>query len=291
MTIRALKNKFENELSSIYSKSEIDTIFFVLAEKLLHRKKAIIRSGMDEEWSEISSAQLHFDLALNDLKMGKPYQYVIGETEFLGERIFVNPSVLIPRPETEELAEWIINDFTSLHNPFNGNILDIGTGSGVLAISLKKAFPNAVVHAIDISDDALEVARNNSLYNQTPINFHQKDILKSDLADLPYFDIIVSNPPYIPYSEKDNMQRQVVDFEPEKALFVADENPTKFYFHISQLAQERLKPKGCVFLEIHQNFMGEIREMYEMGFAKVEVRKDISDNWRMLRAQQPYTCG
>lgn len=291
MTIRDLKNKFTARLQNLYSKEESDHIFYILAEKFLRKDKSIIRLGLDEEWREIREAQLHFDMALNQLELGTPYQYVIGETTFMNHRLFVNPSVLIPRPETEELAEWIIQDFSHPDIEFNGNILDIGTGSGVLAIALKKAFPNAVVHALDISEKALEVAKNNAQYNQANIHFHQKDILKSDLTDFPYFDIIVSNPPYIPESEKQQMQDQVVKFEPEQALFVTDENPTEFYFQISQLAQERLKPKGCVYLEIHQNLMEKTKEIYDLGFAKVQVKKDISGNWRMLRAQQPYTCG
>lgn len=291
MTIRNLKNNFTERLQDQYAKDEIDTIFYILAEKFLRKDKSIIRAGLDEEWREIREARLHFDMALNQLQLGAPVQYVIGETTFMDHRIFVNPSVLIPRPETEELAEWIIQDFQHPDVEFNGNILDIGTGSGILAIALKKAFPNAVVHALDISAKALEVAENNALYNQAKITFHQKDILNSDLKDLPYFDIIVSNPPYIPASEKTQMQPQVVKFEPEQALFVTDENPTEFYFQISQLAQERLKPKGCVYLEIHQNLMEKTKEIYDLGFAHVDVKKDISGNWRMLKAQQPYTCG
>lgn len=290
MKISDLKNKYHDKLSNRYSKEEIDTIFFILAEKFLHKEKAIIRAGMHEEWSELRAAQMHFDFALNQLRMGAPYQYIVGETQFLSHRIFVNPAVLIPRPETEELAQWIIDDFTHDDIDFNGNVLDIGTGSGVLAIAIKSAFPNAVVHALDISEKALEIAKNNALYNQCNIHFHSIDILNTELKDLPQFDIIMSNPPYIPQSEKAQMQEQVVNYEPEKALFVTDENPTEFYFQISQLAQDKLKSRGKLYLELHQDLMEKTKEIYDLGFGKVETRKDMSGNWRMLRAMQPYTC-
>ncbi|MGI9526948.1 MAG: peptide chain release factor N(5)-glutamine methyltransferase [Weeksellaceae bacterium] len=291
MTIRNIKDQFTERLKDLYTKDEINTIFYILAQKFLHKDQSIIKAGLDESWSEIESAQKHFEYALTQLVMGAPYQYVVGETQFLDYRIFVNSSVLIPRPETEELVEWIKRDYTNASNEFNGSILDIGTGSGAIAIALKDAFPSATVHALDISKKALDIAKNNAMYNHTKINFHEINILESDLKDLPYFDIIVSNPPYIPISEKKDMDTQVVDFEPNEALFVSDENPTSFYFQISQLAQDRLKPRGRVYLEIHQNLMEKTKEIYDMGFSKVEVRKDISGNWRMLRAEQPYTCG
>ena len=291
MTIRDLKNRYHHALSALYSSEEIDTIFYILAEKFLRKEKSIIRTGLDESWSELRSASMHFDFALNELQLGAPYQYVVGETTFMDHRIFVNPAVLIPRPETEELAEWIIQDHQHPDLEFKGNILDIGTGSGVLAIALKSAFPNSVVHALDISPNALEAAKNNALYNQTKIHFHEVNILETDLKELPHFDIIVSNPPYIPHSEREKMEEKVTRYEPENALFVTDENPTEFYFQISQLAQKRLKPRGAVYVEIHQDLMEKTSEIYEAGFGKVEVKKDISGNWRMLRAKQPYTCG
>ncbi|MXV38263.1 peptide chain release factor N(5)-glutamine methyltransferase [Flavobacteriaceae bacterium Ap0902] len=291
MTIRDIKNQFLDRLQDLYTKEEIDTIFFILAEKFLHKDKSIIRAGLDESWSELESAEKHFDYALHQLTLGAPYQYIVGETEFLDYKIFVNPAVLIPRPETEELVEWIKEDYTNPDNEFNGSILDIGTGSGAIAIALKDAFPNASVHALDISQKALEVAQNNAMYNHTNITFHKINILKSDLKDLPHFDIIVSNPPYIPLSEKQDMDDNVTQFEPAEALFVPDENPTEFYFQISQLAQDKLRPRGSVYLEIHQNLMEKTKEIYDMGFGRVSVKKDISDNWRLLRAEQPYTCG
>lgn len=291
MTIRDIKNQYVEGLQDLYSKEEINTIFYILAEKFLHQDKSIIREGLDESWAEIEPAKKHFDFSLSQLKAGKPYQYVVGETQFLDHKIFVNQAVLIPRPETEELVEWIIEDYTNPNNEFKGSILDIGTGSGAIAIALKAAFPNASVHALDISEKALDVAKNNAMFNHTDITFHQINMLESNLNDLPYFDIIVSNPPYIPVSEKEKMEIQVTEYEPHEALFVSDENPTEFYFQISQLAQDRLRPRGRVYLEIYQHLMEQTKEIYTMGFSRVEVKKDISNNWRMLRAEQPYTCG
>lgn len=290
MTLQDLKNRFQQELKNQYTVNEIDTIFFSLAETYLRKDKSIIRAGLHESWPELKQTQKQFDFALIQLKTGTPYQYVVGHTQFLDHTLFVNPSVLIPRPETEELAEWIIGDFTNPNNEFNGSILDIGTGSGALAIALKTAFPNAVVHAIDISPEAIEVAANNAMYNHTNIHFHTLDVLKDKLDDLPYFDIIVSNPPYIPQAEKEDMSPQVTQHEPAKALFVPDENPGLFYQQINEIALEKLRPKGALYLEIHQELKQETEKIFSYSFGKVEAKKDMSGNWRMLKVQQPYTC-
>lgn len=290
MKLQSIKDLFDQSLSEHYTYQEIDTIFYILAEKYLHKNKSILRSSLHEEWSETATSALLFRAALEQLKAGKPYQYVVGETQFMEHRIFVNEKVLIPRPETEELVEWIVQDFTHPHKEFNGNILDVGTGSGAIAIALKNKFPNAIVHALDISPEALKQAQINADYNQTPIHFHLIDFLNSELDDLPHFDIIVSNPPYIPESEQDEMQSQVVDFEPKEALFVPDENPLLFYKQLSYTAQDRLKNDGTLYVEIHQNLKDSTEKLYEYGFAKVESRKDISGNWRMVKARQPYTC-
>lgn len=290
MTIQDLKNSFHQQLSDLYTKDEIEMIFYTLAEKYLAKNKTIIRASLHESWSEIQSVKKLFDYAIIQLLNNTPYQYVLGESQFLNHRIFVNKNVLIPRPETEELAEWIIQDMANPNHEFDGNILDIGTGSGALAIALKHAFPKASVHALDISSEALEVAKNNALYNHTKINFHEIDILKSNLEDLPYFDIIVSNPPYIPYSEREKLQKQVVDHEPETALFVVDDNPTLFYSIINDLGLKKLKPKGKIYVEIHQSLMDSTKKIFDQSFAKVEVKKDISDNWRMIKIQNPYVC-
>lgn len=290
MTIQTIKDKFRQGLTDLYSIEEIDTIFYNLAEKYLRKDKSIIRAGLHENWPEVKETEMLFDFAINQLRAGTPFQYVIGETQFMDHRIFVNSNVLIPRPETEELVEWIIQDYTNPNHEFNGNILDIGTGSGAIAIALKTAFPKATVHALDISEKALEVAKNNALYNHTKINFHQTDILNTDLKDLPYFDIIVSNPPYIPISEKSKMQNQVVNYEPAEALFVTDDDPTKFYSQISIISIERLKPRGSIYLEIHQDLKDKTKEIFDYSYGKVSARKDISGNWRMLKVQQPILC-
>lgn len=290
MTLQSIRDNYQKLLKNLYSKEEIDLIFFHLAELYLNKKKTTLRAGLHENWSEIEASQILFESALFQLQKGTPYQYVTGETEFYGLPLFVNKNVLIPRPETEELVDWIVKDYKNNLAFSQGTFLDIGTGSGAIAIALKKAFPNAVVHALDISQEALDVAKKNADFNQVKIHFHLIDIMNTTLDDLPTFDIIVSNPPYIPAKEKENMDKNVIAFEPHTALFVEDENPTCFYSKISELAQDKLSLSGRVYLETHQEYMEEVKQIYEYGFARVKAKKDISQNWRMLRAEQAFTC-
>ena len=284
MTIQDIKTKFEEGLKDKYSKAEIDVIFYSLAEKYLRKDKSIIRLALHESWSEIEESKLLFDLALFDLQKGKPYQYVLGECDFMGNHLYINQNVLIPRPETEELIEWISDDFKLKKEEFPGNIIDIGTGSGAIAIALKKNFPKAKVYALDISGEALEVAKRNAVINHIELDFIQFDILKDDYSDLPKFDLIVSNPPYIPEKEKENMQPEVVNNEPHNALFVPDEEPLVFYKSIKDLSIEKLNTNGRIYLEIHQDLKEETEEVFKSDF-EVKAKKDISGNWRMLRVK------
>ena len=284
MTIQDIKTKFEKGLKDKYSKAEIDVIFYSLAEKYLRKDKSIIRLALHESWSEIEESKLLFDLALFDLQKGKPYQYVLGECDFMGNHLYINQNVLIPRPETEELVEWISDDFKLKKEEFSGNIIDIGTGSGAIAIALKKNFPKAKVYALDISGEALEVAKRNAVINHIELDFIQFDILKDDYSDLPKFDLIVSNPPYIPEKEKENMQPEVVNNEPHNALFVPDEEPLVFYKSIKDLSIEKLNTNGRIYLEIHQDLKEETEEVFKSDF-EVKAKKDISGNWRMLRVE------
>ena len=284
MTIQDIKTKFEKGLKDKYSKAEIDVIFYSLAEKYLRKDKSIIRLALHESWSEIEESKLLFDLALFDLQKGKPYQYVLGECDFMGNHLYINQNVLIPRPETEELIEWISDVFKLKKEEFPGNIIDIGTGSGAIAIALKKNFPKAKVYALDISGEALEVAKRNAVINHIELDFIQFDILKDDYSDLPKFDLIVSNPPYIPEKEKENMQPEVVNNEPHNALFVPDEEPLVFYKSIKDLSIEKLNTNGQIYLEIHQDLKEETEEVFKSDF-EVKAKKDISGNWRMLRVE------
>ena len=285
MKIIDLKNKFEKGLKDKYSKSEIDVIFYSLAEKYLRKSKSIIRLALNESWSEIESSKMLFDMALLDLQRGKPYQYVLGEYDFMGSQLYINQNVLIPRPETEELVEWISEDFKSEKEEFSGKIIDIGTGSGAIAIALKKNFPKAEVYALDISEKALEVAKRNAVINNVELKFLQFDMLKNDYSDFPKFDLIVSNPPYIPEKERETMQSEVVNNEPHNALFVPDDEPLVFYEKIKDFSLEKLNQNGRVYVEIHQDLKEETEKVFNTEFKKVKAKKDISGNWRMVKAE------
>jgi len=269
----------QSELQGLYSETEIRSISLLIIEKLtgLSRTEIIVNKNTHfskEQHQEIESF-------IEKLKKFVPIQYILGETEFFGLTFNVNDSVLIPRPETEELVDWIRNE-----NDRNGSyqILDIGTGSGCIAISLKHEFPNSTVDAFDISGKALEVAQSNANLNQLQINFSKVDILNApDFAAK--WNIIVSNPPYITEQEKDEMLPNVLDNEPHVALFVPDNDPLLFYRQITHFAQQQLQPNGKIYFEINREAGKSIMKLlHEMGFCEIEIRKDISGNDRMVRA-------
>lgn len=280
MKLSALHNSYRNELKSIYSSSEIDRIFFWVAEKILDKPEHILRLALEEEWREFEERKNQFLFKLMLLKDHKPVQYILGETEFYGMKFFVNENVLIPRPETEELIEWIIK------NTENSSlkIIDIGTGSSCIAVTLKKNLPNSEVFALDFSVKALEIAKINAEFHQTEIQFLQNDFLNMDLNELPEFDIIVSNPPYISETEKNSMDENVVKFEPHSALFVSDKNPLIFYERIVEFAKQKLKPNGKIYVEINQNLARETKELFENNFNNTEMKMDISGNFRMIKS-------
>jgi len=253
---------------------------------------------------------LHWESILSDLKKQKPIQYILGETEFYGLPFLVNENTLIPRPETEELVELIIKQNSKSEIPpepkVNGaklnsklKILDIGTGSGCIAISLVKNISNVEVYAIDISEEALETAKKNAQINQVEIHFIQADILKiNNLEQLPtsnpklethnpkletQFDIIVSNPPYVRNLEKQEINPNVLEYEPHLALFVEDDDALLFYRKIAQLALKSLSPNGRLYFEINQYLGKETVELIEsFGFKNVVLHKDIYGNDRMI---------
>jgi len=210
-----------------------------------------------------------------ELKENRPIQYILQEAEFFGLRFKVNKDTLIPRPETKELVEWVLKeDFSSA--------LDIGTGSGCIAISLAKN-TNALITAIDVSEPALNIAKQNSKINRVKINFLHQDIFNTSI--LPKADIIVSNPPYILESEKNIMSDNIVKYEPNKALFVSDNDPILFYKKIGYLALKSLNCGGKLFFEINERFGNNIIEMLtEVGFVDIELKKDINDKDRMVKA-------
>jgi len=213
------------------------------------------------------------------LKNFEPIQYILGETEFYGLKLAVNPFVLIPRPETEELVQWIIKS----QLPENCKILDIGTGSGCIALALKNELKNAEVFGTDISENALVVARQNAIKNNLDVDFFQADILKWEKIDWKTFDVIVSNPPYIRESEKKLIHPNVINHEPASALFVADSNPLVFYRSIAIFAKKQLSGNGLLFFEINENLGSEMKKMLIcFGFSEIEIRKDINRKNRMV---------
>ena len=272
----------QTSLKGEYSESEIHVLGMLILEKL---------TGFSRIWLLI-----HKELKLNDeqniiasqylerLKNHEPIQYILGETEFYGLKFKVNPSVLIPRPETEELVEWV----KPPHPPKGGflsgtpTLLDVGTGSGCIAVALKKKFPSANVSAMDISPEALALAKENAALNEVNIEFIQDDILHPAATDRKW-DVIVSNPPYIPASEQRYLHKNVTDFEPHLALFVQDNDPLIFYRKIAEFALSHLTAGGRLYVEIHQSLGRPCCPLLApMGIQSVELRKDLSGNDRMI---------
>lgn len=282
MTITQLKSKFLEDLGDNYPKEEILSFFNLLAAHILKMTRLQMALEPNKELSEAEIGD--FEQALEKLASFEPIQYIIGETEFFSLNFKVAPGVLIPRPETEELVQWILDEI-SLQQKSDLKILDIGTGSGCIPISLKKHLPKAQISAIDISEEALKIAKINAEQNEVSVDFIQQDILSAE--KLPQqFDIIVSNPPYVRELEKAEMQQNVLQHEPETALYVKDENPLLFYKKITKLAQEGLAINGLLFFEINQYLGEETKAMVQDHGFNAELRKDMFGNFRMLKAQK-----
>jgi len=227
----------------------------------------------------------NWNLILEQLKKEIPIQYLLGSTSFYGLNFEVNSDVLIPRPETEELVDWIIKDCLIFRNDVTLKIVDIGTGSGCIAISLAKNLPNAQVFAIDVSGKALATAKKNAELNNVEVTFIQKNILETASLDF-QFDIIVSNPPYVRNLEKVEINKNVLDNEPHLALFVDDNDALVFYRKIAELAQKSLSKNGQLYFEINQYLGKETVALLEnLGFENLELRKDIYGNDRMIFAE------
>lgn len=280
MLVKSYRNLFINELNDIYPSQEIESFYKIL---LQHFKISQIDIALNPT-IELKAEELKFiDEAINQLKKEIPIQYIIGETEFFGLTFNVNKNVLIPRPETEELVHWIIDDFKNNPNK-KLKILDIGTGSGCIAISLAKNIPQSKVFAIDVSEEALKVAQENANLNNVNIEFLKINILKEKKLSK-QFDIIVSNPPYVRLQEKHQMKKNVIDFEPEIALFVDDENPLIFYDKIASLAKNHLNKHGQLYFEINQYLGNEmIKLLKKYDFKNIELKKDFYEVDRMIKA-------
>jgi len=279
MSLQDTKQAIKHQLGNLYDAIEMNSMVNIIMEEVtgwdalhqnIHKNDALEPSQIEQ-----------LDHYVEQLLTGKPLQYIIQKAWFLGKAYFVNEAVLIPRPETEELVEWIIEYAQIINKPLS--ILDIGTGSGCIPISLKLAIPNAHITAIDISKEALAIAEQNAASYHTEIEWIAQDILQTkQLKDR--YDIMVSNPPYIPLREKLAMQKQVADHEPEIALFVPDQFPLIFYSKIAHIGKSALKPNGQLFFEIHYD-QGEaiIALLNEMGY-HAELRQDIFGKDRMVRA-------
>lgn len=279
MLLQDLKIKFIEALRQEYPAQEVNTFFNFLAEAYLGLTR--IEVALSPEKKIGSGKITRFEEAIDRLLNHEPIQYIIGETEFFGLPIKVNKKVLVPRPETEELVEWILSDAKKQDvKPLR--ILDIGTGSGCIAISLAKKLPGALITAIDVSVEALGVAKENAALNKVKIEFLEVDILRAEkLQD--DFDIIVSNPPYVRELEKADMKPNVLKNEPSKALFVKDDNPLLFYDKITKLAKKALPEKGKLYFEINQYLGNETGMLLKKEGFNTELRKDIFGNNRMLK--------
>lgn len=277
MLAKEYRNHFIEKLTPLYDVLEAESFFYILLEDF-HQMKRIdlalhpdftFTDGEIDKWNQV----------LEKLEKEIPIQYILGKAHFYGLEFEVNENTLIPRPETEELVEWIIKK-----NEFKGKIkiLDIGTGSGCIAISLAKNLRDAEVFAVDVSEKALETAKRNALENEANVVFMQKDILKTENL-MHDFDIIVSNPPYVRNLEKEEIKKNVLDYEPHLALFVEDDDALLFYRKISELAQNNLKDNGELYFEINQYLGTEMINLLEVkNFKEIELRKDIYGNDRMI---------
>jgi release factor glutamine methyltransferase len=273
-----LKARFINELSSLYEASECIAIANQVIQNLTAAKSLNTDSNISiEQEKEIISI-------LNRLKTKEPLQYILGEAWFYNLAFNVNASVLIPRPETEELVEWILKYCQNSNETIS--LLDIGTGSGCIGIALKKNLNKATVTAIDISEDALKIASLNANKLTAEVSFLQSSVLEeSNWASYPKVDIIVSNPPYIAIAEKETMHGNVLEHEPHLALFVSDQDPLVFYRKIARLGLGILNPKGAVFLELNERFGNETASLFqELGY-KTTIKKDMQGKDRMLLAE------
>lgn len=280
--VKQITEFIRKNLDGYYSENEIQQFIFILFEYELGFSKVELVTRSEEEIDEEKHGK--FLDYLNQLKTYKPIQYITGETSFYGLNFHVNSYVLIPRPETEELVDWILKQKL----PRNPIILDVGAGSGCIAVALAKNLPGSIVHAIDISENALGLANENAILNKVNVNLSQENILSpSEEFKKREFDLIVSNPPYIAFRDKANMNKNVLDYEPNLSLFVPDEDPLVFYNAILEFSMNSLKENGQVFFEINESFDKEIVAlMKNHNFAEIELRKDINDKFRMVSGRK-----
>ena len=282
MTIDGANRRLISSLGTIYDEREASSIASLVMEELTGKSKGLrVIHKLDELPEE---KEILFRKWFEELMLNRPLQYVLGEAWFAGLRFYVDERVLIPRPETEELVAWVLEDLEPLPTE-DFKILDIGTGTGCIPVSIGKKRKDLRLLAVDFSIPALEVARKNSQDNQVPVEFIYTDILNnSSWSLIPAVNMIISNPPYIPGQQKAALDKHVRNFEPEIALFVPDEDPIVFYKQIGLLAKQRLIAGGKVFLETHHDYSKAVVTWYKENGFTVELRKDFSGKNRMIRA-------
>ncbi len=279
---KILFSQLVSEITSVYEENEAKSIVYLLLQHYLNLSKTDIL--LDNSISQ----SFDFQKVIERLKSNEPVQYIIGETEFYGRKFKVTPNTLIPRPETEELVQLVVGSWQSEVGSVSQsliNILDLGTGTGCIAISLACELPNAQVYAYDISQEALKVAKENAERNSANVIFEQVDILNVPPSSLSPFSIIISNPPYVMNTEKLEMEQNVLNYEPHLALFVDDLNPLIFYKAIAEFASKNLIDKGLCVVEINQAFGLETAELFwNQGFRYVEVVKDMFGKDRFVKS-------
>ena len=278
MKIKNYKSNFISEITPFFDEMESESFFYIILEYLHNLKRIDLALQPD---LEISEKELNnWEAIVAELKTQKPIQYILGETFFYDLKFEVNENTLIPRPETEELVALILNSNTGTQKKLK--ILDIGTGSGCIAISLAKNIPNAQVFALDVSEKAIKMAQKNAKLNEVTITFLHQSILETDNLNQ-QFDIIVSNPPYIRNLEKIEINKNVLDYEPHLALFVENDDALLFYRKIAQLAKKNLNQNGQLFFEINQYLGKETLKLIEdLGFKNIQLHQDIYGNDRMI---------
>jgi release factor glutamine methyltransferase len=283
------RNFIRNELLPIYDKNEADAIILQLFSQRFSDNRAGIALRRNEIVQEDDAVYLN--QACIRLKQHEPVQYITGTCEFFDLKLNITPAVLIPRPETEELVSLAIIDIRNMQTqlPFsNFNVLDVGTGSGCIALSIRKTLPEAKVYALDVSEEAIKIAKQNAAKNNLKVDIRKSDILQPEtLSALPDFNLIISNPPYVTESEKIRMQPNVVDFEPAVALFVPDDDPLRFYRAILSFAREKLIADGSLWFELNEAYSKELEELSRSnGFINSEIISDFRGKERFLHVKQ-----
>jgi release factor glutamine methyltransferase len=279
MILKEFRETFSKQLSATYPKTEIDTFFSILIEEYLELQR--IDTVLKPDFLITTNKLVLLNTALKRLQNEEPIQYILGKTEFYGLPFLVNKNTLIPRPETEELVELILKEVNK-SKPLQ--ILDIGTGSGCIPVTLAKKRPKATIFAMDVSKEALSIAKQNASLNNVVINFLQEDILKTEIL-AQKFDVIVSNPPYVRALEKVAIKNNVLANEPHLALFVEDNNPLIFYDKIADLAKEYLLENGKLYFEINE-YLGKemVALVAQKGFKDIQLKKDLFGKDRILKA-------